>query len=186
MHWALFRNFLQEQRNLEGQTECAISEISYPSIYEDVTEGTFMFFDGKILMLSEFDYLEPDLYPSITDIVEAMNTVIQERHNNSEICIKVMVSRRTQKVEFYLANEGSGFEFLRTDLGHILGSNVGNEFEVILREKGPHKPEFAYDIVRIHSFMIYTDLIKHNIVGDTKAPLLRCLLFFRSSRLEKS
>ena len=112
-------------------------------MYEDVTEGTFMFFDGKILMLSEFDYLEPDLYPSITDIVEAMNTVIQERHNNSEICIKVKVSRRTQKVEFYLANEGSGFEFLRTDLGHFFGSNVVNEFEVILREKGPHKPEFA-------------------------------------------
>ena len=43
-----------------------------------------------------------------------------------------------------------------------------------LRGKGPHKPEFAYDIVRIHSLMIYTDLIEYNIVGDTKAPVLRC------------
>ena len=47
----------------------------------------------------------------------------------------------------------------------------------MLRGKGPHRPEFAYDIVRIHSFMIYTDLIEYNIVGDTKAPLLRCFLF---------
>ena len=47
----------------------------------------------------------------------------------------------------------------------------------MLRGKGPHKPEFAYDIVRIHSIMIYTDLIEYNIVGDTKAPLLRCFLF---------
>ena len=46
-----------------------------------------------------------------------------------------------------------------------------------LRGKGPHKAEFAYDIVRIHSLMIYTDLIEYNIVGDTKAPLLRCFLF---------
>ena len=53
----------------------------------------------------------------------------------------------------------------------------GNEFGVMLRGKGPHKPEFAYDIVRIHSFMIYTDLIEYNIVGDTKAPLLRCFPF---------
>ena len=47
----------------------------------------------------------------------------------------------------------------------------------MLKGKGPHKPEFAYDIVRIHSLMIYTDLIEYNILGDTKAPLLRCFRF---------
>ena len=46
-----------------------------------------------------------------------------------------------------------------------------------MRGKGPHKPEFAYDIVRVHSLMIITDLIENNMVGDTKAPLLRCLPF---------
>ena len=113
-----------------------------------------------------------------------MNILIQERHNHSENCIKVKVSRRTQKNEIYLANEGSGLAFFSTGLGHLFGSNVGNEFSVMLRGKGPHKPEFAYDIVRIHSLMIYTDLIEYNIVGDTKAPLLRCFPFFRSSSLE--
>ena len=47
----------------------------------------------------------------------------------------------------------------------------------MLRGKGPHKSEFPYEIVRIHSLMIYTDLIEYNIVGDTKAPLLRCFPF---------
>ena len=84
------------------------------------------------------------------------------------------MSRKTQKVEIYLANEASGPAFFSTDLGHIFGSNVGNEFGVMLRGKGPHKPDFAYDIVRIHSLMIHTDLTEYNIVGDTKAPLLRC------------
>ena len=46
----------------------------------------------------------------------------------------------------------------------------------MLSGKGHHKPEFAYDIVLIHSPMIYTDLMEYNIVGDTKAPLLRCFL----------
>ena len=36
---------------------------------------------------------------------------------------------------------------------------------------------FAYDIVRIHSLMIYTDVAEYNFVGDTKAPLLRCFPF---------
>ena len=43
--------------------------------------------------------------------------------------------------------------------------------------KGPHEPEIAYDIVRFHSLMIYSNLLGYNIVGDTKAPLLRCFTF---------
>ena len=87
------------------------------------------------------------------------------------------MSRRTQKVEIYLANEVSGLASFSTDLGHIFGSNVGKEFGVMLRGKGPQKPELAYDIVRIHSLMLYTDLIKYNIVGDTKTPMVRCFPF---------
>ena len=172
-----FTNFLPEQLNLEGQWEAAILETSYPSRYQNVTEGNFMFFDQKISKSSEFYYLEPGLYPSITDIVEAMNSLIQERHNHRENSVTVKVSRRTQKVEIYIANEGSGLAFFSTDLGQIFGSNVGNEFGVMLRGKRPHKAKFAYDIVRIHSLMIYTDLIEYNIVGDTKTPLLRCFPF---------
>ena len=136
-----------------------------------------LFFDQKFSKSSEFYYLEPCLYPSFMDIVEAMYILIQERHDHSENCIKVKVSRRMQTIEIYLANEGSGLAFISEDLGHIFGSNVGNEIGVMLRRKGPHKPEFAYNIVRIHSLMLYADLIEYNIVGDTKASLLRCFLF---------
>ena len=123
-------------------------------MYQNDTEGKFMFFDQKLSKSSEFYYLEPGLYPPITDIVGAMNTLIQEKHNDSEICITVKVSRRTQKVEIYLANEGSRLTFFSTDLGQIFGSIVGIEFGVMLR-KGPHKPEFAHEIVRILSHDIH-------------------------------
>ena len=135
------------------------------------------FFDKKLSKTSELYYLEPGLYPSFTDIVEAMNILIQDRHNHSENCIKIKVSRGTQKVEICLANECSGLAFFSTDLGHIFGNNVGNELGVMLRGKGPHKPEYANGIVRTHSLLIYTDLIEYKIVGETKAPLLRCFLF---------
>ena len=92
------------------------------------------------------------------------------------------MSRRPQKSEVYLANERSGLAFFSTDLGHLSRSEVGSELGVKLRRKRPHKPEIAYDIVRIHSLMIFTDLIEYIIVGDTKAPLLRC--FFFISRLK--
>ena len=51
-----------------------------------------MFFDNKFSNLSDFLYLEPGFHPSL----------IQETQNHSEKCIKVEVSRRTQKVEIYL------------------------------------------------------------------------------------
>ena len=73
-----------------------------------------------------------------------------------------------------LANDTYGLAFCSTDLGHIFGNNVGNEFGLLLIGKGPHEPEFAYDIVCIHSLMIYSDLVEYNIVEDTKTPLRRC------------
>ena len=121
-----FINFLPEQLSLEGQWEVANSKISNPSMYQNVTEGKFMFFDKKFSKSSEFYLLEPGLYPSNTDIVEAMNTLIQRRHNHSEICITVKVSGRKQKNEKYFANERSGPAFFSTDLRHISGSNAGN------------------------------------------------------------
>ena len=80
-------------------------------------------------------------------------------------------------VVIMLANDTSGLAFCSTDLGHIFGNNVGNQFGVLMKGKGPHEPHFAYDIVRIHSLMIYSDLVEYNIVGDTKALLLRCFPF---------
>ena len=172
-----FTNFLPEQVNLEGQWEVAISEISYPSMYQNITEGKFKFFDKKFSKSTSTYSVEPGLYTSITDIVEAKNTLFQERNNHNETCITVKVSRRTQKVLITLANDRSGLAFCSTDLGHIFGNNVGNEFGVLMIGKGPHEPEFAYDMVRIHSLMIYSDIVECNIVGDTKAPLLRCFSF---------
>ena len=94
-----------------------------------------MFFDKKLSKLSEFYYMETGFYPSISDIIDAMNTFIQERHNHSESCITVKVSRRTQKSEVYLRNEGCCDGFFSTDRRHIFRSNVDKVFGVLFRRK---------------------------------------------------
>ena len=76
------------------------------------------------------------------------------------------------KVVIMLANDTSGLAFCSPDLGYSFENNVGLDFGVPMMGKGPHEPEFAYDIAHIHSPMIYSDLVEYNIVGDTKAPLL--------------
>ena len=143
-----------------------------------------MFFEKKFSNSSEFYYLETSLYPSITDIVEAINTLIQERHNHNENCTTVKVSQRTQNNETYFAKEKSGLSFFRADPGHVFGSNVGNDIGVILTGKRPHKPEFAYHFVRIHCLMLYMDLIEHNISATQRFHCSVASFLFRSSRLE--
>ena len=157
--------------------EVAISEISYPSMYQNITEGKFIIFDETFSKSTSSYNLKPGQYISITDIVEAMKTLIQEKNNHNEICITVKVSRRTQKIVTMVANDTFGLAFCSTDLGHIFGNNVENDFGVLMIGKRPHEPEFAYDIVRILSLMIYSDLVEYNIVGDTKTPFLRCFPF---------
>ena len=66
-----FTNFSPEQVNLEGQWEVAISEMSYPSMYQNVAEGKLKYFDKKLSKSASTYSLEPGLYTSITDNVEA-------------------------------------------------------------------------------------------------------------------
>ena len=99
-----------------------------------------------------------------------MNTLIQERNNHRDTWITIKVSRVTQKVKVYLANEESSLAIFSIDLGHLLGGDVRNDLGMLMRRKGLHEPTFAYDIVRIHLLMICTDIGEYNFVGDTKAP----------------
>ena len=87
--------------------------------------GKFKVFDEQLSKSTSTYSIEPGLYTSITDIVEAMNTLIQERNNHNKTCITVKVSRRTQKVVIMLANDTSGLALCSTDLGHNFGNNLG-------------------------------------------------------------
>ena len=138
-------------------------------------EGSLFFLTRNFQIIQNFTILTLVFTLPLRISLKPWTLSFKNKHNHSENCITVKVSRRTQKVEICLANEGSAL--LTTDLAHIFWSNVCNEFGVMLRWKGPHKLKFAYDLVRIHPLMIYTELVMYNIVGDTKAPLLRCFLF---------
>ena len=56
-----------------------------------------------------------------------MNLLIQERNNLNENCITVRVSSRTQKIELSLISDDSSLVIFSTDLGNILGGDVGHE-----------------------------------------------------------
>ena len=69
------------------------------------------------------------------------------------------------------------------DLSHIFGCDLEqNQTGVITKGEGPYYPQNSCDIIRIHSLMIYSDIIEYNLVCDTKTPLLRCSFHFQSKK----
>ena len=115
-----------------GQWEVEFLETSYPFWYQNVTNGKFMLFNEKTFNVVKVLTATRSL-AYVADIVEAMNSLIQERRNHGKSCILVRVSRRKQEVESYFAIEGSDLAFFGTDLGQFFGSNVDNRFTVLLR-----------------------------------------------------
>ena len=133
-------------------------------------------------------HIEPGLYPSIVDIVVAMNDKVRKRigaqkyeHNG----INVSVDKITQKIAIHLPEDQSVFIIQCADLSHIFRCDLEqNQTGVVLKGKGPHYPQYSYDIIRIHSLMIYSDIIEYDVVGDTKTPLLRCIPFIFKVKTE--
>ena len=125
--------------------------------------------------------IEPGLYPSIVDIVVAMNNKMRERlgdqafENNG---FHVSMEKITQKFVVHLPENQSVVIIQSSDTSHIFGIDLEqNQTGVIMKRKGPHYPQYSYDIMRIHSLVIYSDIIEYNTAGDTKNPLLRCIPF---------
>ena len=108
-------------------------------------------------------------------MVEAFNTIIQERRNQAESCITIEASERTEKLEIHPAIEGSGLAFFGTYLGYIFESNFGSEFRVLLRRKNLTNQTF---FTMFHAYtLLYTTLIDYNFACDAKAPLLHYIAF---------
>ena len=72
-----FTKILVEQLNLEGQLELGIAEKPYKSRYHLVKKS--FGFGETFSKSSTIHYLEPGLYPSLTDFVEAMNELVVDQ-----------------------------------------------------------------------------------------------------------
>ena len=73
-----FAYFLPEQIHLKREYKAAIFEISYASLYQNVTEGKFTYVDGRENPEEKREiepmHIEPGLYPNTVDVVVAMNS----------------------------------------------------------------------------------------------------------------
>ena len=115
-----------------------------------------------------------------------MNRKIQGREMYEKTPI-ILHNQITQRISLSLPNENSLLVNFSADLCHVFGCEEAvYGMGVFMNGSGPHFPKFPYAIVRIHTLMIYSDIVEYNIVGDTKAALLGCIPFISKLRMETS
>ena len=126
--------------------------------------------------------LQSTLFKDMEEQLKLVHKVIDVVDRlNRKICVTMLRYKvdnpETTYAQVLVLHSTAGLAFCSTDLGHICGNNVGNQFGKLMKRKGPHEPQFAYDIVCIHSLMIYSDLEEYSFLGDTNVLLLRCFPF---------
>lgn len=177
---ASFTNFLPEQFNLDGSWEVSLMEISYPALYHNVTDGRFRFKEDTDDTELEVMEIPTGLYTSVQEIFREMKNVVKAKYPGKEMGMNVSIDNRSQRAFISLPKVGSALNIISPDIAHILGFPMS----VLLFGLGPHISHYPVDILRVHSIMVYTDIVEHGVLGDTKAPILRCFPFISRLRNE--
>lgn len=181
-HASLFTNVFPEQINLSaGDWEVGLLEVAHPTAYYNVTDGHFSYSfkdadDNDRLVTKNF-YLPKGIYQSVNDVMAGMRSLLSTVH----ITLEWDVGYRTRSVTVELKNSKGYLKWESADLPYILGFQVG----YYLHGQGPFFTLYPFDIVRIHSMMIYTNGVTNVIVGDTRAPLLRSIPFITKLKNEE-
>ena len=190
-----FSNFLPEQISLgDDPWEVGLMEIGYPAWYNNITEGLLRYKpDSKQKGFYEIR-LRKGLYRSIHEIIYEIGNEMKQLSKDNKNCpaVDFVYDEFSGKINLKWNRDGDQYwwnNVEKTDIIddenkpsqgfiHIASSDIASilgfpHVTVISSEKVTEAP-LAADIQRIHSIMIYTDLIEHSIIGNAKAPILRC------------
>lgn len=156
---------LPERVNLLGAWEVGLSSITFPHTWYNVQDMNRRFYydrgDGKWIAAK----IPPGYYTSVGNITKAIEQVIT---GYGVTGISLQFVDLPQKVRVTL-DVGKRLSF-ETDLGVILG--FGNDIIITKSTEAP----FVSDLnIGLQSLFIYLDVAESQIVGDTRAPLLRII-----------
>ena len=86
---------------------------------------------------------------------------IQEREKYEKRPIKLHVNKITQRISLSLPNQNSLLVIFSADLCHVFGCEEAvYGMAVFMSSAGPHFTNFPYDIVQIHTLMIYSAIVE--------------------------
>ena len=171
---ASFTNSLPEQIALDDdEWEVALMEIAIPLWYNNISKGCSLRYKADPTKTGYYTIDVPEgLYNSIYDVIAALEGLQRAILPKDVEHFSLQYTPFSGTIRMKLPVPGSSVHFRTEDLCSILGWNG----PAWIREQDSISV-YPVDIQRIHSVMVYTDIIEHSIVGHVKAPILRCFPF---------
>ena len=123
---------------------------------------------GKI---KEF-HIEPGFYSSVDEILISMNSVLKNVTKINQNNLKWELNPISRKLQMKLTNRSCGFSFGSSDLRTTTGFD-SDFYDYPESQNAP----YPIDIQRIHSALVYTDIVEYFVLGGTTVPILRYFLF---------
>ena len=199
---ANFKNFLSQEINLEDDWRVAISEIIFPANLYNVTDSLVKIYRkqniGKRIAETIQDGLSGNtisrkyrgesvkIKKGSYDTVESL---IEELKNSTKLDLTAKVDPITGILNMTFVEKDEGITFLTPQIPSILGfdgvkdmygihigykMNLGHEFGIMT--DNTHDGNYPVDLSAGTELMfIYLDIIEHQLLGDTKSPLLRVI-----------
>lgn len=149
---------------LRGAWEVGLVEIQYPHSWDTLIEDEDVAFDIVKGNKKWLCTLQPGYYASIAELLENMNNEVKG-HFDPPQGVSLHYDTVVRKVflegppSYELATHGR--------LAHILGMQPG---------VAGKQSVFSVDLsAGFNTLFVYTDIVRHQIVGDYYVPLLRCV-----------
>lgn len=188
----------------KGFWEVALLDISFPTKFKNVIVGAYTITSKRLKGAKLHNVITAGVYRSVDEIFAEINKQIRLLHftdfgddidsftffsyRYDPVSSRLEIKIRETEGQLILSSAdlrgilGYDYETGVNGIKHIEPSpppppppNIDAPTAAATAEQGWVRAEYAPDIQRLHQMMVYTDIIEHQIIGDTLAPLLRSI-----------
>ena len=157
---------LPEPIILEGEYEVGLQSIIWPRTFNNITESSKRLYYQTPSGLADVVLLSKGYYESMTSLIDHINKQLKE-----DVAENIHTKFEPQSEKVFVTVKNGYQLLLSNDLSQILG--FGNEMKTISQSQ--YSP-FVSDLSGgMQCLYVYSDIVSFQIVGDTKARLLKVL-----------
>ena len=157
---------LPEPIILEGEYEVGLQSIIWPRTFNNITESSKRLYYQTPSGLADVVLLSKGYYESMTSLIDHINKQLKE-----DVADNIHMKFEPQSEKVFVTVKNGYQLLLSNDLSQILG--FGNEMKTISQSQ--YSP-FVSDLSGgMQCLYVYSDIVSFQIVGDTKARLLKVL-----------
>lgn len=180
--------------NAKGFWEVGLLEISYPSSFKNIVVGAYSITSKRLNGVQLHNNITPGVYRSVSEILNEIHKQISGLYFTKfgeDVASFTFFSYKydpiTYRVEIKIKENGGHLVLSTPDLRDILGydyetatkglvnNNIVSSDDDDDNDEGWVRASFPPDIQRLHKMLVYTDIIEHQIIGDTLGQLLRSI-----------